>query len=124
MLEEIIILVDEKDNPVGETGKMDAHKQGFLHRAFSCFVFDDKKNLLIQQRSHNNYHNPDIWANTCCSHPRPSETIVNAAKRRMVEELGFNVDTSEIGWFIYKSEFPNGLTEHELDHVVIAAYNK
>jgi len=121
---EIMILVDEHDNPIGTMEKMEAHRRGLLHRAFSCFVFNDRRETLIQRRAANKYHNPGIWANTCCSHPRPGENIIEAVKRRMPEELGFAIaNPRELMWFIYKAEFPNGLTEHELDHVVIAEYN-
>ncbi len=119
----MMILVDENDNPVGEVEKMEAHSKGVLHRAFSCFVFNDRGETLIQQRALGKYHNPGIWANTCCSHPRPGESTEVAAKRRMVEELGFCAQARDIGWFIYKAEFPNGLTEYELDHVLVANYN-
>ena len=119
---ETVILVDEQDNPIGEMEKMEAHRKGLLHRAFSGFVFNDRGELLIQQRSATKYHNANIWTNTVCSHPRLDETIPDAAKRRLKEELGFELEFSEVGSFLYKVKFENGLTEHELDHVCVAHY--
>jgi isopentenyl-diphosphate delta-isomerase len=122
MSTEMMILVDEHDNPIGEMEKMEAHRKGLLHRAFSGFAFNDRRELLIQRRALGKYHNPGIWANTVCSHPRKGESAADAARRRAREELGFEADFADIGNFIYRAEFPNGLTEHELDHVCVAAY--
>ena len=122
MAKEYVILVDENDQPIGEMEKMEAHVKGLLHRAFSGFIFNDKKELLIQQRALHKYHNPGIWSNTVCSHPRPQEAALEAVKRRIFEEMGFDSDFIEIGQMLYKSEFPNGLIEHELDHIFIASY--
>jgi len=104
--------------------KMDAHLNGgHLHRAFSGFVFNDKGELLIQKRAPQKYHNPNIWANTVCSHPQKNEKVEQATKRRLQEELGFAVDFEWVGKFIYKSTFPNGLTEYEYDNVCVAKYD-
>jgi len=119
-----VILVDEHDNVLGEMEKHEAHLDGGrLHRAFSGFVFNEKHELLIQKRADTKYHNPGIWANTVCSHPHINETIIQAANRRIFEELGFHANFKQVGKFIYKKSFPNGMTEHELDHVVVAKYN-
>jgi isopentenyl-diphosphate delta-isomerase len=120
---EMMLLVDESDNVTGEMEKMEAHRKGLLHRAFSGFVFNDRNELLIQRRALGKYHNPGIWANTVCSHPRRGESIEDAVARRVFEELGFHAEFKDIGFFIYKAEFPNGMTEHELDHVCVASYN-
>lgn len=118
MIEEVI-LVNERDEPVGLMEKMEAHKKGVLHRAFSVFIFNSKNELLLQQRALTKYHSAGLWTNTCCSHPRSSEETLAAAQRRLKEEMGIEVPLSYKTQFIYKSEFDNGLTEHELDHVFV-----
>ncbi|QMU64863.1 MAG: isopentenyl-diphosphate Delta-isomerase [Flavobacteriaceae bacterium] len=123
MKEEQVILVDEHDNPLGLMPKMEAHQKAILHRAFSVFIFNDKKELMLQQRAANKYHSPLLWTNTCCSHQRYGETSTEAGKRRLEEEMGFSTDLKEVFRFIYKASFDNGLTEHELDHVMIGTYN-
>lgn len=118
MIEEVI-LVDENDNELGTMEKMEAHVKGVLHRAFSVFVFNSKGELLLQQRALDKYHSPGLWTNTCCSHPRLHEKTKDAASRRLIEEMGMETTVNEAFTFIYKSEFDNDLTEHELDHVFI-----
>lgn len=118
-MEDFVILVDENDQEVGKMEKMQAHVEAKLHRAFSVFIFNTKGELLIQQRAFSKYHTPGLWTNTCCSHPRPSETTSDAAHRRMVEEMGFDCDFEEVFNFLYKAKFTNELTEHEIDHVFI-----
>ncbi len=114
-------LVNKKDEVVGTEEKIKAHEKALLHRAFSVFVFNKKKELLIQRRALTKYHCPGIWANTCCSHPFLGEDIAEASHRRLQEEFGFDVKKFKyIGKFIYRAEFDNGLTEHELDHVLTA----
>ena len=138
--EDQLILVDEQDRQVGTCGKMEAHERALLHRAFSIFVFSAQK-LLIQKRAAGKYHCAGIWANSCCSHPRDGEELHEAVRRRLPEETGITVgrdgaapeeigitvgggsiavpELREAGSFIYKAEFDNGLTEHELDHVFV-----
>lgn len=116
---EEVILVDELDNVLGYMEKIQAHKEALLHRAFSIFIFNSKNELLLQQRASHKYHSADLWTNTCCSHPRKNETVAAAAKRRLEEEMGMKCHLEETYSFIYKSPFDNGLTEHELDHVLI-----
>ena len=123
MIEEQVILVDKHDNQIGLMAKMEAHEKALLHRAFSVFTFNDKGELLLQQRAADKYHSPLLWTNTCCSHQRNGETSLEAGKRRLQEEMGFNCELEEVFWFIYKAPFDNGLTEHELDHVMIGTYN-
>jgi len=122
MTQEHVILVDENDQQIGIEEKLKAHRQGLLHRAFSVFIFRHKGNdleLLLQQRQHDKYHCGGLWTNTCCSHPRPNETVLVAAKRRLQEEMGFAQELTHIGKFQYIAEFANGLTENELDHVLV-----
>lgn len=121
-MEEQIVLVDEKDNQIGLMPKMEAHEKAVLHRAFSVFVFNKKGELMLQQRAIHKYHSPLLWTNTCCSHQRNGETNLEAGKRRLQEEMGFVTEIKEVFSFIYKVSFDNGLTEHELDHVMIGYY--
>ena len=118
-MEEQVILVNEKDEPIGLMGKMEAHEKGLLHRAFSVFIFNSKQEVLLQQRAACKYHSPNLWTNTCCSHPRAGETNQQAGERRLQEEMGLQVPLREVFSFIYKAPFDNGLTEHEYDHVLI-----
>lgn len=123
MIEEQVILVDKNDQKIGLMPKMEAHQKAVLHRAFSVFVMNDKGQLLLQQRAASKYHSPLLWANTCCSHQRDGESNLDAGKRRLQEEMGFVTELKEVFSFIYKAPFDNGLTEHELDHVMLGAYN-
>ncbi|MDD2986256.1 isopentenyl-diphosphate Delta-isomerase [Flavobacterium sp.] len=123
MTEEKVILVNERDEPIGLMPKLEAHEKAVLHRAFSVFILNDKKEVMLQQRAHQKYHSPLLWTNTCCSHQREGETNIQAGKRRLIEEMGFSADLKELFHFIYKAPFDNGLTEHELDHVMIGYYN-
>lgn len=123
MVEEKVILVDKNDNPIGLMNKLEAHEKALLHRAFSVFILNDKKELMLQQRADHKYHSPLLWTNTCCSHQRENETNIQAGTRRLREEMGFVTELKEMFHFIYKAPFDNGLTEHELDHVMIGYYN-
>ena len=123
MSEEFVILVNEQDEPIGLMEKMEAHQKAILHRAFSVFVFNDRNELMLQQRAADKYHSPLLWTNTCCSHQRDGETNLQAGLRRLEEEMGFTCNLEEVFSFIYKAPFDNGLTEHELDHVMIGYYN-
>lgn len=123
MKEELVILVNEKDEPIGLMNKMEAHEKALLHRAFSVFIFNDRNELMLQQRAADKYHSPLLWANTCCSHQRDGESNLDAGTRRLKEEMGFVCNLKESFSFIYKAPFDNGLTEHELDHVMIGTYN-
>ena len=116
---EYVILVDENDQPIGQMEKQAAHVTPHLHRAFSVFVFNSKGELLLQQRAFSKYHSPGLWTNTCCSHPRAGETTLEAASRRLMEEMGMVCDLREVYTFIYKAPVGQGLTEHEFDHVLI-----
>lgn len=123
MKEEKVILVNEKDEQIGLMPKLEAHQKALLHRAFSVFIFNDKNELMLQQRALDKYHSPGLWTNTCCSHQRDGESNIEAGKRRLQEEMGFVVDLQKSISFIYKAPFDNGLTEHEYDHVLLGKYN-
>jgi isopentenyl-diphosphate Delta-isomerase len=123
MNEEQVILVNEQDEQIGLMPKMEAHEKAVLHRAFSVFIFNDKEELMLQQRALDKYHSPGLWTNTCCSHQRNGETNIEAGKRRLKEEMGFVTNLKESISFIYKAPFDNGLTEHEYDHVLLGTYN-
>ncbi|WP_350291303.1 isopentenyl-diphosphate Delta-isomerase [uncultured Croceitalea sp.] len=123
MMEEQVILVNKNDEPIGLMPKMEAHEKAILHRAFSVFVMNNKGEIMLQQRAADKYHSPLLWTNTCCSHQRDGETNIEAGKRRLQEEMGFKVELKELFSFIYKAPFDNGLTEHELDHVMMGYYD-
>ncbi|TYB77240.1 isopentenyl-diphosphate Delta-isomerase [Bizionia myxarmorum] len=123
MIEEQVILVNENDERIGLMAKMEAHEKAQLHRAFSVFVFNQKNELMLQQRALHKYHTPGLWTNTCCSHQRDGETNIQAGKRRLQEEMGFVTELKETISFIYKAPFDNGLTEHEFDHVMVGHYD-
>ena len=122
-MEENVILVDVLDNQLGLMPKMEAHEKAVLHRAFSVFIFNDEGELMLQQRAAHKYHSPLLWTNTCCSHQRDGESNIEAGKRHLIEEMGFKTNLKEIFSFVYKAPFDNGLTEHELDHVMIGNFN-
>ncbi len=123
MIEENVILVNEHDEQIGLMPKLEAHQKAVLHRAFSVFVLNSHNEIMLQQRAHQKYHSPLLWTNTCCSHQREAETNIQAGTRRLREEMGFVTELKELFHFIYKAPFDNGLTEHELDHVMIGYYN-
>jgi len=113
-----IVLVDEKDSPVGTGEKMDVHRKGTLHRAFSILIYNSKMQILLQKRAGSKYHCPGLWTNTCCSHPRPGEKLVAAAERRLKEEMGIEVPIRRTGLkFIYRVKVGE-LTEYEYDHIL------
>ena len=123
MINDFVILVNKNDKKIGLMPKMEAHKKGALHRAFSVFIFNNKNELMIQKRNINKYHSPGLWANTCCSHQKDGESNISAGKRRLLEEMGFCVELNEIGSFIYNVGVDNGLIEHELDYILVGKYN-
>mgnify|MGYP001234795692 FL=1 len=123
MIEEQVILVNEQDQEIGLMPKMEAHEKAVLHRAFSVFIFNSGNELMLQQRASHKYHSPDLWTNTCCSHQRHGESNIEAGKRRLFEEMGIVTELEEKTSFIYKAPFDNGLTEHELDHIMVGYYD-
>ena len=124
MKKENVVLVDRNDNPMGLMPKLEAHEKGVLHRAFSVFILNRKGQLMLQRRALDKYHSPGLWTNTCCSHPRESESNIEAGVRRLKEEMGVTTPLKSMFSFIYKSKFDNGLTEHEFDHVLLGYYDK
>ena len=122
MTEQNVILVNERDEVMGTADKMEVHRLGLLHRAFSVFIFDEKGRMLLQQRAAQKYHGGLLWTNACCSHPFPGEAVEEAAQRRLSEELGFTTEINKLFHFIYKASVENGLTEHEYDHVFTGTY--
>ncbi len=121
---EEVILVDESDTAIGSMEKMEAHKKGLLHRAFSVFIFNGDGKLLLQQRALTKYHSAGLWTNSCCSHPRPNENLLTAAKRRLFEEMGLDTELIYKTAFVYRSSFDNGLIEHEYDHIYVGVTEK
>ena len=124
MFEENVILVNEFDEQIGLMPKLEAHEKAVLHRAFSVFVINNDNEIMLQQRASHKYHSPLLWTNTCCSHQREGETNLQAGSRRLFEEMGFKTELKELFHFIYKAPFDNGLTEHELDHVMIGYFDE
>lgn len=122
-MSEMLILVDQHNNEICSEEKIEVHKLGKLHRAFSIFIFNSAGEMLLQQRASCKYHSGELWTNACCSHPRLGETIQQAAHRRLMEEMGFDCDLTKAFHFIYKAKLDNGLTEHEFDHVFIGKYD-
>ena len=120
---EQVILVDKDDCEIGVMEKMEAHKQSVLHRAFSVFLFNPQGKMLLQQRALTKYHSAGLWTNTCCSHPRPGETLENAVSRRLIEEMGITTKVFKAFDFIYQAELPDNLNEYEFDHVFIGNYD-
>lgn len=112
-----VLLVNEQDKPMGEMEKLAAHEQGHLHRAFSVFIFNEKDELLLQQRADEKYHGAGLWTNTCCSHPQMNEIVLESAKKRLQFEMGIDCDLEWVYSFIYKEKVENNLIEHEFDHV-------
>ncbi|MBC7640966.1 MAG: isopentenyl-diphosphate Delta-isomerase [Flavobacterium sp.] len=124
MKEENVILVNEQDEQIGLMPKLEAHQKAVLHRAFSVFILNKNNEIMLQQRAHHKYHSPMLWTNTCCSHQRDGETNLQAGTRRLFEEMGFETELKQLFHFIYKAPFDNGLTEHELDHVMIGYFDQ
>ena len=124
MSKEKVILVDENDTQVGLMPKLEAHQKGLLHRAFSIFIFNSNHQLLLQKRAISKYHSGGLWTNTCCSHPREGEETINAANRRLIEEMGIKTNLRKVFDFIYKAELDNELIENEFDHVFYGIYNE
>lgn len=120
---EYVILVDENDQPLGEMEKMQAHVEGKMHRAFSVFLFNENKEILLQRRALSKYHSGGLYTNACCSHPRKGESVDAAAHRRLIEELGIDCEVEEVYQFTYHAELDHNMIEHEYDHVLIGEFN-
>lgn len=118
-MEENVVLVDELDVEIGLMPKTEAHKKGLLHRAISVFIFNSKGEWLLQRRALTKYHSSGLWTNSCCTHPLPNENNVDAAQRRLQQEMGMQANLQELFSFTYCELLDNELTENELDHVFI-----
>jgi isopentenyl-diphosphate delta-isomerase len=122
--DEMVVLVDPSDAVVGTAPKLDAHRDGRLHRAVSVMLFDHEGRLLLQRRADSKYHSGGLWSNTCCGHPRPGESNNDAGLRRLSAELGIDdCELTGVGEFVYFARLDGGLVEHELDHVLIGRWN-
>lgn len=129
VMNEYLVLVNEQDQEIGMAEKLTIHQQGLLHRAFSVFIFNQHKQLLLQQRAAHKYHSDGLWSNTCCGHPRPHENIHGAAERRLYEEMGFKTPLIRAGTFKYKTTVATNqahspLIEHEIDHVFYGFFDQ
>lgn len=124
MIETFIIEVDVDDTEIGKIEKMQAHREGKLHRAFSVFIFNDEGELILQKRADAKYHSGGLWTNTCCSHPEFGENLNDAVNRRLKEEMGLQCEATKVFQFIYRAELEHGLIEHELDHVFFGKTNE
>lgn len=120
---EHVVLVDTNDSPIGTMEKLEAHQKALLHRAFSILLFNTKGELLLQKRAGTKYHSGGLWSNTCCSHPLPDETMEQATKRKLLQEMGIEVNLEFAYKFIYKADLDKNLTEHECDHVFIGQFD-
>lgn len=119
---EHVILVDNNDNEIGTMEKMEAHRKGLLHRAFSILLFDQSGRTLIQKRAKGKYHSSGLWTNTCCSHPLPGENLATATRRRLKEEMGIDLEPAFSHSFIYKAKLDKELIEHEFDHIFVGTF--
>lgn len=115
---EQVVLVDHNGKPMGTEEKLNAHRRGVLHLAFSVFIFNSNQQMLLQRRATEKYHSPNLWTNTCCSHPRQHETVLEAANRRLDEEMGMHCDLTPMFTFTYRAELDQQMIEHEFDHVL------
>ena len=122
-MQEQLILVNERDEAVGVEEKITAHLHGVLHRAFSVFIFNSVGQLLLQKRASTKYHSKGLWSNTCCGHPRPGESIEEASRRRLREEMGFDCEVQKVFEFIYHASLEDGLKEYEYDHVFVGRFD-
>ena len=114
---DLVIAVDENDQPLGFVDKKICHTQNILHRAVSGFVFSENGALLVQQRAFAKYHSGGLWANSCCSHPRPDETALECITRRTREELGFDIDYRPFRTFRYAGRVSPEMYENEFVHL-------
>lgn len=122
-MQEEVVLVNERDEVLGRMEKLEAHRRGVLHRAFSIFIFHSDGSLLMQRRTASKYHSGGLWTNTCCGHPRPEEKLLDAASRRLLEEMRIDPPLTPRFTFTYRAELDGGLVEHELDQVYFGTHD-
>lgn len=117
--EQLVQLVDERDNPVGTMEKMEAHRNPALHRAVSVLVFNSSGDWLLHRRAAGKYHSACLWTNACCTHPWPGETHADAARRRLQEEMDIAAEgeLAHLFDFVYQAKVNDELTEYEYDRV-------
>ena len=115
--DEEVILVDEQDRPLGVQAKLVAHRTAIRHRAFSVFITDSRGHVLLQSRAPSKYHSGGLWTNACCGHPRVGEAPIDAARRRLVEEMGIDVPLTHAGILNYTAALPDGWHENEVVHL-------
>lgn len=118
-----VVLVDRSDRAIGVGEKMQVHRAGQLHRAFSIFVFDRRGRLLLQRRAQSKYHSPGLWSNTCCGHPRWGERVIDSAARRLQEEMGFSCELRWVSSVMYHADVGGGLIENEYDHILFGRHD-
>lgn len=118
--DEPVIAVDEDDNELGQVSRTHAHDgNGLLHRAFMTVLVDAEGRLLLARRSAFKRLWALAWADSCAGHPRPGESVVDAAERRIREELGCSAELQRIGTFVYQARLPGHGSERELCHVLV-----
>ena len=120
---EMLIVVNEKDIPQRIEEKMRIHLEGIKHRAFSVFIYNKYGQLLLQKRANIKYHSANLWSNSCCGHPISSKPIIEAAKRRLYQELGFTCDLIKVTEISYNLPMENGMYENEYTHVFAGEYS-
>ncbi|MDP1722272.1 MAG: isopentenyl-diphosphate Delta-isomerase [Candidatus Gottesmanbacteria bacterium] len=123
-MEEFVVLVDDKNNEIGTALKDAVHTTDTpLHRGFSLFLFNSKKELLLTKRSSKKKTFPGVWTNTVCGHPAPGEGVTEAAKRRLDVELGLKTydirDIKEVAPYRYRFTDSNGIVENEICPVLV-----
>lgn len=123
-MQELVVLVDEKNSPIGTAPKDTVHsKTTPLHRGFSLFLFNSKGQVLLTQRALTKKTFPGVWTNTVCGHPAVEESVVDAAKRRLQDELGIVCDNlQEMAPYRYKVADQNGIYENEICPILIGQY--
>ena len=118
-----VVLVNSKDEILGIAPKLEAHREGLLHRAFSVVIYNPNGEILLQQRAKNKYHSAGLWSNTCCSHPQPGEDIKHSAQLRLYEEMSITAELEYVDKFQYRAELENDMIEHEIDYVFRGYYD-
>lgn len=116
-------MVNDHDEETGVMEKMEAHRTGSLHRAFSVLLFNSRGEMLLQKRAQTKYHSSGLWTNTCCSHPRPGESLEEATRRKLRQEMGIEANPRFAFKFQYKAPLDNQLIEYEIDHVFIGQFD-
>jgi isopentenyl-diphosphate delta-isomerase len=114
---EEVILVDARNRRIGSGEKLEVHREGLRHRAFSIFLVDGRGAVVLQKRHPGKYHSGGLWANTCCGHPRPGEATIKGARRRLFEEVGVRAELTFAFRSRYSVRFDNGLSENEIVNV-------